>query len=234
MKKGFVSTLTLLVLEREPMHGRQIKGAIEERTFGVWTPTDSTMYTILKDLREKGLIQQQNEDEKVIVYEITDDGKNTLKIMMNRSKQATASGAGTDQPPPDKTENNIDTVISSFPIIESLLLGNYIKNCRDIKFILDYRDGMTFEPLEKSTIFFLQSRHIFNFVCGFTVYNLAVRCLNKTKFIHLSKSGKGDNQTDIRPFRGFNRTNTAVMSGMYVTNFESRPFSGQSARPQGA
>ncbi len=87
MKKGFISTLILLVLEREQMHGRQIKSAIEERTFGVWTPTDSTIYTILKDLREKGLIQQQNMDEKVIIYEITDDGKNTLKIMMKKEQE---------------------------------------------------------------------------------------------------------------------------------------------------
>lgn len=87
MKKGFVSTLILLVLEREPMHGRQIKSAIEERTFGVWTPTDSTMYTILKDLREKGLIQQQNNDEKVIIYEITTNGKNTLEIMMKKEQE---------------------------------------------------------------------------------------------------------------------------------------------------
>ena len=87
MKKGFISTLILLVLEREPMHGRQIKSAIEERTFGVWTPTDSTMYTILKDLREKGLIHQQNMDEKVIVYEITDNGKNTLELMMKKEQE---------------------------------------------------------------------------------------------------------------------------------------------------
>jgi len=87
MKKGFISTLTLLVLEKEPMHGRQIKNAIEERTFGVWTPTDSTIYTILKDLREKGLIQQQNEDEKVIIYELTNDGKNTLEIMMKKEQE---------------------------------------------------------------------------------------------------------------------------------------------------
>ena len=56
MKKGFISTLALMVLENEPMHGRQIKKAIEDRTFGGWEPTDSTIYTILKDLREKNLI----------------------------------------------------------------------------------------------------------------------------------------------------------------------------------
>ena len=90
MKKGFVSTLTLMVLEKEPMHGRQIKKAIEERTFGGWEPTDSTIYTILKDLREKNLIKpipKPDTDEKTITYEITDDGKNTLEIMIKKEQE---------------------------------------------------------------------------------------------------------------------------------------------------
>ena len=90
MKKGFISTLVLIVLEKEPMHGRQIKKAIEERTFGGWEPTDSTIYTILKDLREKNLIKlipKPDTDEKTITYEITDDGKNTLEIMIKKEQE---------------------------------------------------------------------------------------------------------------------------------------------------
>ena len=90
MKKGFISTLALLVLEKEPMHGRQIKKAIEERTFGGWEPTDSTIYTILKDLREKNLIssiQTPDSDEKTITYEVTEDGKNTLEIMIKKEQE---------------------------------------------------------------------------------------------------------------------------------------------------
>ncbi|MHA2006400.1 MAG: PadR family transcriptional regulator [Promethearchaeota archaeon] len=92
MKKGFISTLTLLVLDKEPMHGRLIKRAIEERTFGVWTPTDSTMYTILGDLREKNLIKQLDQQDtdgkpKIITYKITEAGKNTLEIMMKKEQE---------------------------------------------------------------------------------------------------------------------------------------------------
>ena len=89
MKKGFISTLVLMVLENESMHGRQIKKAIEERTLGFWIPPDSTIYTILKDLREKNLIssiQTPDTDEKTITYEITEDGKNTLKIMIKKEQ----------------------------------------------------------------------------------------------------------------------------------------------------
>ena len=90
MKKGFVSTLVLMVLENEPMHGRQIKKAIEERTLAGWEPTDSTIYTILKDLREKNLIkpiQKPETDDKTITYKITNDGKNTLEIMMKKEQE---------------------------------------------------------------------------------------------------------------------------------------------------
>ena len=90
MKKGFISTLILLVLKKESSHGYQIKKAIEERTLGVWAPPDSTIYTILKDLREKNLIklleQQKVEDSKRI-YEITPEGKETLDIMMKKQNE---------------------------------------------------------------------------------------------------------------------------------------------------
>ena len=90
MKKGFISTLVLMVLENESMHGRQIKKAIEERTLGFWIPPDSTIYTILKDLREKNLIRSihiPDTDEKIITYEITEDGKNTLEIMIKKEQE---------------------------------------------------------------------------------------------------------------------------------------------------
>ncbi len=90
MKKGFISTLVLMVLENESMHGRQIKKVIEDRTFGGWEPTDSTIYTILKDLREKNLIRSihtPDTDEKTITYEITEDGKNTLEIMIKKEQE---------------------------------------------------------------------------------------------------------------------------------------------------
>ncbi len=90
MKKGFISTLVLMVLENESMHGRKIKKAIEDRTFGGWEPTDSTIYTILKDLREKNLIRSihtPDTDEKTITYEITEDGKNTLEIMIKKEQE---------------------------------------------------------------------------------------------------------------------------------------------------
>ncbi|MHA2283732.1 MAG: PadR family transcriptional regulator [Promethearchaeota archaeon] len=90
MKKGFVNIFVLLVLNKEPTHGYQIKKLIEQRTLGVWSPTDSTMYTVLKDLRDKDLIKQRktlDPDDSKKVYELTVKGKETLNLMLQRERE---------------------------------------------------------------------------------------------------------------------------------------------------
>lgn len=90
MKKGFVNIFVLMVLNKEPTHGYQIKKLIEQRTLGVWMPTDSTMYTVLKDLRDKNLIQQQetqDPDDSKKVYELTKKGKETLDLLLQRERE---------------------------------------------------------------------------------------------------------------------------------------------------
>ena len=96
MKKGFVNIFTLILLGDEPIHGYQIKKLIEERTLGEWSPSDSTMYTILKDLREKDLIKPiENQDPETprIIYELTNKGKDTLDLMLEKQKEMRESMA---------------------------------------------------------------------------------------------------------------------------------------------
>ena len=88
MKKGFVNIFVLLVLNQESTHGYHIKKLIEQRTLGVWSLTDSTLYTVLKDLRDKKLIQikeYQHPDKKV--YELTKKGKETLDLLLQRESE---------------------------------------------------------------------------------------------------------------------------------------------------
>ena len=63
MKKGFISTQILLILEKEPCHGYKIGKAIEERTLGVWTPPASTLYTVLNYMHEHELIACTEDQE---------------------------------------------------------------------------------------------------------------------------------------------------------------------------
>ncbi|MHA2120609.1 MAG: PadR family transcriptional regulator, partial [Promethearchaeota archaeon] len=90
MKKGFVNIFVLLVLNKEPSYGYHIKKLIEQRTLGVWSITDSTMYTVLKDLRDKNLIKQQetqDSDDSKKVYELTKKGKETLDLLIQRERE---------------------------------------------------------------------------------------------------------------------------------------------------
>ncbi len=59
---------------------------------------------------------------------------------------------------------------------------------------------------------------------------MPVRCFDKSKFINSGIGAQRDNETDIRPFGGFNGTDSAIMGGMHITNLEPCPLSGQPAR----
>ncbi|MFX0076847.1 MAG: PadR family transcriptional regulator [Candidatus Hermodarchaeota archaeon] len=90
MKKGFVNIFVLMVLKSEPTHGYQIKKLIEQRTMGFWAPTDSTMYTILKDLKDKNLIKlsaNQDPQESKKIYELTEKGMEILDLMIQKEAE---------------------------------------------------------------------------------------------------------------------------------------------------
>ncbi|MFX1356637.1 MAG: PadR family transcriptional regulator [Promethearchaeota archaeon] len=90
MKKGFISTLVLLVLKEEPSHGYQIIKAIEERTLGFWKPTTSTIYTILKDLMERNLIElisPLDDDDTKKIYKLTPKGQQAFIDLMKTEEE---------------------------------------------------------------------------------------------------------------------------------------------------
>ena len=65
------------------------------------------------------------------------------------------------------------------------------------------------------------------------LFHHTVRRFNESECIHPGEGAQGDDQTDVRTFRGFHRTDAAVMGGMNVADLESRPFSRQTSRPEG-
>ncbi|MFX1377079.1 MAG: PadR family transcriptional regulator [Promethearchaeota archaeon] len=87
MKTGFTSALILIVLEKNPSYGYKIGKEIERRTLGIWNPPSSTIYTVLKDMTEKGLIafiEEQVEGRNRKIYQVTPKGKATLKLMLEK------------------------------------------------------------------------------------------------------------------------------------------------------
>ena len=81
MKKNFTNIFILSILEKSPSHGYKIGNEIEKRSLGMWNPSASTLYWILNNLREKGFIKLLEEEKIKKVYEITDTGKEALRLM---------------------------------------------------------------------------------------------------------------------------------------------------------
>lgn len=89
MKKGFISALILLILEKNPSYGYKISKDITNRTLGIWTPPASTMYTVLKEMTKNGLIkyiEQKEEGRTRKIYEVTKKGEEILKLMLEKQQ----------------------------------------------------------------------------------------------------------------------------------------------------
>ena len=65
--------------------------------------------------------------------------------------------------------------------------------------------------------------HVNNFICNNACLfiNLSVRCFDKAVNVNSCVSCNVGNQTDVRAFRSFDRTHSAVVRIVYVTNFKS-------------
>ena len=77
--------------------------------------------------------------------------------------------------------------------------------------------------------------HINNFigntrVCRISLIYDTVRSLNKTVLVYLCIARKGVDQTDVRSLRSLDRTHTAIVGVVYISNLESCTLSGQTAR----
>ena len=64
----------LLLLEEEPRNGYQMMQVIEERSDGRWRPSPGSVYPILAQLEDEGLVRA-TEREGAKVFELTDAGR---------------------------------------------------------------------------------------------------------------------------------------------------------------
>src|SRR5919107_2179584 len=63
---GEVRAAVLILLDEEPMHGYQLIQEIEERSGGVWQPSPGSVYPVLQQLEDEGLVRiEQTQGRKV-------------------------------------------------------------------------------------------------------------------------------------------------------------------------
>ncbi|BDZ70849.1 PadR family transcriptional regulator [Methanobacterium petrolearium] len=87
-----VRLLTLFVLHslnEKPRSGYDLLKLISERTGGGWTPSKGTLYPLLKQLDEEGLIEVSSIGKRSkIIYDVTPQGKKLLFTLRKVNKES--------------------------------------------------------------------------------------------------------------------------------------------------
>jgi len=73
-RRGDVRTALLMLLAEEPRNGYQLMQEIEERSGGNWRPSPGSVYPVLSQLEDEGLIRAVERDGTKL-FEITDPGR---------------------------------------------------------------------------------------------------------------------------------------------------------------
>ena len=162
MKKGFMSGLILLVLQKEASHGYKIQKEIEELTLGEWKPTSSNIYPLLESLKNKELIaciESDSTGRQKKIYEITSKGQDAVKMLVQKHqnmvesiKSIVLSTLGiTDVDNPSFLED-LENIISypPFKAITSNSIGEKIETLKYHKELLKQRMNIMSVNLERS------------------------------------------------------------------------------------
>ena len=85
LRKGTLKLLILEALNDNPMHAYEIIKSIEKKFHGIYKPRPGSLYPVLKQLIESGMITVEEKDDKKI-YIITDKGKEAFNKMKTEMK----------------------------------------------------------------------------------------------------------------------------------------------------
>lgn len=73
-RRGDVRTAILVLLEEGPKHGYQLITEFEQRTQGRWKPSPGSVYPVLSQLSDEGLVRPEDVDGRR-VFHLTDEGR---------------------------------------------------------------------------------------------------------------------------------------------------------------
>src|SRR3954465_14942102 len=74
MRRGDIRTSVLAILAEEPGHGYEVMQRLEAKSEGAWKPSPGSVYPMLQQLEDGGLVRSPEHDGKG-VFELTDAGR---------------------------------------------------------------------------------------------------------------------------------------------------------------
>jgi len=88
-KRSLINLYVLHSLHREPKTGYDLLKEIEELTKGVWVPSKGTIYPMLRQLEDEGIIVPQETGARAkTIYALTENGETALTEMKERRHQS--------------------------------------------------------------------------------------------------------------------------------------------------
>ena len=94
IKMGLSKFFILRVLHDGPMHGYDIARAVERTTGGCCSPTEGTIYPVLREFEAGGFVTATEEvvqGRQRRVYELTDAGRAAFRVALEAWMEATAA-----------------------------------------------------------------------------------------------------------------------------------------------
>jgi DNA-binding PadR family transcriptional regulator len=128
-ERGLLTLLVLHLLEKKPQSGYELLKEIGETTDNTWVPNKGTLYPLLKNLEQEGLIQVKELGKRSkITFELTTEGRETLRTLKGKKAEA-------------------ETRVSFFKKLHREIFGE--ENFSFINFMMDIRFFIEDMPEEK-------------------------------------------------------------------------------------
>lgn len=88
-ERGLLALFILHSLSQQPKSGYELLKEIEVKTEGIWVPSKGTLYPILKQLEEEGLIRVGEIGKRSKhIFELTQNGEETLRTLKEHKKES--------------------------------------------------------------------------------------------------------------------------------------------------
>jgi len=88
-ERGLLALYILHSLKNKPKSGYEILKEIRDKTKGRWAPSKGTLYPLLKQLEQDGLIRISTVDKRSKkIFELTNSGKKTLKQIQKHKEES--------------------------------------------------------------------------------------------------------------------------------------------------
>lgn len=84
--RGLLKFLIIRMMYDKDLTGSQIMQIFEERTKGKWKPSPGSIYPLLKNLEDEGIIETVHTEGRSKLYRLTDTGRARLKQMMKQKE----------------------------------------------------------------------------------------------------------------------------------------------------